>query len=172
VDAQPAADRVGFRSDQDGGQELYQKVATGTASEELLMPASAGFKVPTDWSADGRLLAFDVRSPDGANDIRVLSIPDQQATAFLVAPFHEAGGNFPPRRDLAGMATRWPRDLLRRPGRSTDGGGSHDRHPFRDRDSPVPFPDALQGHERHPIAGDGAASITLILNSAAGQVPE
>ncbi len=92
----PVDDRIAFFSNKGGGQELYQKIATGTATEEPLLGSSVGLELPTDWSADGRVLAFDLRQPDGGSDIWVLSIPDQKATPFLAAPFHEAGGNFSP----------------------------------------------------------------------------
>jgi Tol biopolymer transport system component len=53
----PDGNRLVFRSNRNGVYDLYEKPATGTGDEQRLF-ASPDDKIPSDWSADGRVLLF------------------------------------------------------------------------------------------------------------------
>jgi Tol biopolymer transport system component len=58
--------RLAFTSNRRGKREIYVKNPFGTAAEELFLPAdSSGEKSVTDWSADGRWVAWNHYGNDG-----------------------------------------------------------------------------------------------------------
>src|SRR2546427_12500779 len=70
----PDDSRIAFTSFRKGAGDIYQKTTTGTGTDGTLVTAGA-LKFATDWSADGRFLAFTpVRGPS-KSDIWVLSLP-------------------------------------------------------------------------------------------------
>jgi Tol biopolymer transport system component len=60
------ASRVAFSSDRLGGAfvSMFFKAASGAGTEELLMESPLT-QTPTDWSADGRFLAYNEYDPRG-----------------------------------------------------------------------------------------------------------
>ncbi len=93
----PDDSRIVFGSNRKGPHDLYQKVTTGTGSEEVLL-TSAVSKQPTDWSADGRYIAFESRDLKAKTgwDLWILSVQDRKATPFLRTEFDEFDGQFSP----------------------------------------------------------------------------
>ena len=93
----PADDRIVFTSTPKGPADLYMKPATGSGGEEILL-ASNAFKVPSDWSSDGRFILFQNIDPEfnTGMDAFVLSVSDQKASAFLQTAFDEIHGQFSP----------------------------------------------------------------------------
>jgi Tol biopolymer transport system component len=96
----PDGKRVVFTSNGKGGvNDLYQKPANGSGSEELLFESADG-KQPDSWSPDGRFILY--RSGQNNGDLMVLPLaPDQKTTdgkpyAFLSTPFNEQNGVFSP----------------------------------------------------------------------------
>ena len=96
----PDGKRVEFTSNGKGGvNDLYQKPANGSGSEELLFESADG-KQPDSWSPDGRFILY--RSGQNNGDLMVLPLaPDQKTTdgkpyAFLSTPFNEQNGVFSP----------------------------------------------------------------------------
>jgi serine/threonine protein kinase len=95
----PDGRRVVFSSTRKGVQDLYQKPADGSGSEELLLQ-SAELKRPDSWSPDGRFILYWSAQNNG--DLMVLPLaPDQKTTdrkpfAFLSTPFNEQEGVFSP----------------------------------------------------------------------------
>jgi Tol biopolymer transport system component len=94
--------RIVFSTSRKGPGDLYLKDSAGTASEEPLVVSSA-FKVPLDWSPDGRTLLFqsnDLQANDPRAstiwDLWTWSIADRKATPFLRTPFNEVLGRFSP----------------------------------------------------------------------------
>jgi serine/threonine protein kinase len=74
--------------------ELYQKTVGTTDNAEALF--SGEFSTfPTDWSSDGRFVAFQHELP-GNYDIWVFSVQDQEATPFMETRFNESHGQFSP----------------------------------------------------------------------------
>jgi len=94
----PDDDRVVFASNRKGFHDLYQKEASGTGEDELLLASATSYKFPTDWSQDGNLIAFhstDTKAKRGS-DIWVFFLSDRKARPFLSTPFHERSAQFSP----------------------------------------------------------------------------
>ena len=53
----PKGDRIVFASNRTGVYNLYQKAASGSGQEELLLPNSLP-DLPTQWSRDGRFIVY------------------------------------------------------------------------------------------------------------------
>jgi dipeptidyl aminopeptidase/acylaminoacyl peptidase len=116
----PDGSRIVYSSGRKGSGDLYEKLAAGSEEEKLLLESNA-MKAPTDWSADGRSIAF--MSKDRENEVRekeereretekrdgrrereekrdsdlwVLSVADRKAVAYLKTRFNERAGQFSP----------------------------------------------------------------------------
>jgi Tol biopolymer transport system component len=94
----PDDSRVVFSRQRQNARDLYQKSATGTGTEEVLFASSDSTNVATDWSADGRFLAFEsiAGSRKTGWDIWVLSVKDRKPALFLGTEFDETDGCFSP----------------------------------------------------------------------------
>ena len=77
--------------------DIYQKDLAGTAKEEPLLSSNA-FKMPLDWSRDGRVLLFQVDDPRKPThmDLWTYSAEDGKATPFLQSGSNEILGRFSP----------------------------------------------------------------------------
>jgi Tol biopolymer transport system component len=98
----PESQRIAFRSNRKGLMELYEKVAsTGGADRPLLEEASARTSgvehstlYPTDWSSDGRLIAFTSNLP---SDIGLLPVGNgDKPIGFVRSPGDQMHANFSP----------------------------------------------------------------------------
>jgi Tol biopolymer transport system component/tRNA A-37 threonylcarbamoyl transferase component Bud32 len=98
----PRGDSIVFSSNRKKGRfDLFIKNATGTANEELLFESNLD-KYTTDWSRDGRLLAFTTTGdPKTKFDLWLLSLAgDRKPISFLRTEFSEGAAAFSP-------DTRW-----------------------------------------------------------------
>ena len=92
----PDGRRVVFSSTRAVTYDLYQKAAGGAGAEEVLLD-SPQTKVPTDWSADGRLLLYQSVDPQTNRDLWALPLEgDRTPWVFLKTPFEERAGTFSP----------------------------------------------------------------------------
>jgi serine/threonine protein kinase/Tol biopolymer transport system component len=92
----PDGSRIVFASGRDGALNLYQKSASGAASEELLL-ASSEPKVPNDWSSDGQFILYQTFNTKTRFDLWVLPMSgDRQALPFLQTEFNEQQAQFGP----------------------------------------------------------------------------
>ena len=92
----PDGSRIVFTSSRNGSWDLYQKAASGTAQEELLLKSNDG-KFPTDWSRDGRFIAYNRAGPEGETDVWVLPLfGDRKPIPFVQSEFQELFGYFSP----------------------------------------------------------------------------
>jgi Tol biopolymer transport system component len=92
----PDGSRIVFSSDQEGPRHIYQKAATGAGQEELLLKTDQN-KFPTDWSADGRFIAYVAYDPKTKLDIWVLPLfGDLKPIPFLQTNFNERNARFSP----------------------------------------------------------------------------
>jgi Tol biopolymer transport system component len=92
----PDGSRLIFRSNRNGVYDLYEKPATGTGDEQRLF-ASSDDKIPSDWSADGRVLLYVNDHKETGRDLWALPIqPQGVGTPFPVVRtrFAEDQGQF------------------------------------------------------------------------------
>ncbi len=86
--------RIAFAGIRQGAATLRQKLVSGAADEEELVNKQ-GSVTPTDWSADGRFVAYTRTGTGGSNDIWVLPLSgDRKPFAFVQTAANEAGATF------------------------------------------------------------------------------
>ena len=89
----PDGSRIVFTAD---GRGLFEKAADGTGEEKELLKA-AELVFPTDWSRDGRYIAFSWQGKDTGFDAWVLpTFGDRKAIPVLKTPFNEGSTIFSP----------------------------------------------------------------------------
>jgi Tol biopolymer transport system component/predicted Ser/Thr protein kinase len=92
----PDGTHVAFASNRDGVLNIYQKPANGAGTQELLLNSSED-KAPSDWSRDGRFLAYSVPKPTTFWDIWVLPVTGDKAQfPFVQTQFSEGDAKFSP----------------------------------------------------------------------------
>ncbi|MBI3262133.1 MAG: protein kinase [Acidobacteria bacterium] len=92
----PDASRVVFRSVRSGTWDLYQKPASGAGVEERLV-ATDQYKVPADWSPDGRFLLFGTLDPTTNLDVWAVPLDgDRKPFPIAKTTFEERDGQFSP----------------------------------------------------------------------------
>ncbi len=91
----PDGSRVVFTSNRSGRDHLYQRLATGSGGDELLLP-DAGVTAD-DWSPDGQFLLYEANRPGSYVDLWILPMTgDRKTFPFLQTPFDETHGQFSP----------------------------------------------------------------------------
>jgi serine/threonine protein kinase/Tol biopolymer transport system component len=90
--------QIVFASNRRGRWDIYRKAASGAETEEILLDVNVN-KVATDWSSDGRHIAFMTFGDKGTNaDSWILELPSGLAggkpepTQFLQTEFNEGEG--------------------------------------------------------------------------------
>jgi eukaryotic-like serine/threonine-protein kinase len=95
----PDGDETIFRSNRNGGGDLYRKSLRRTDPEVLVLK-SATRNDPTDWSPDGRYLLYDnydVGETHTTSDIWVLPLSgDIKPSPYAASPFAKWAGRFSP----------------------------------------------------------------------------
>ncbi len=94
----PDGRTVVFASDRKGDtdREMYVKSVEGTTDEELLLEVDQNLS-PTDWSRDGRHIAFDAFDPTTGTDVLVLPFTgDRKVMPIARTSFNERNGRFSP----------------------------------------------------------------------------
>jgi Tol biopolymer transport system component len=88
--------RIIFSLSREGNFDLYQKPASGTTDEELLLKSNED-KYPTSWSRDGRFLLYTEAGPKGKYELWVLPLGgDKKPFPLLRTDFNERSGQFSP----------------------------------------------------------------------------
>jgi Tol biopolymer transport system component len=90
----PDGSEVLFFSNRAGPGDFYRKVPAG--NEEVLVYKSDARKWPTSWSADGKLVMFEVRNANEWNLFAVSSSGKGEPVPFLTSRFNERQGTFSP----------------------------------------------------------------------------
>ena len=92
----PDGTNVAFASQRSGKISLRQRSINGTTTDELLLEGS-GDVAPTDWSADGRFIAYSDRSSATSTDIWVLPLfGDRKPFPVAQTAFTETFAAFSP----------------------------------------------------------------------------
>ncbi len=92
----PDGNHVVYSADRLGLVDLFEKPADGTGEEKELFK-SGEVKVATDWSRDGRYIAFNRDSKDKGSDILALpTFGDGKPFVVLETPFNEFDAVFSP----------------------------------------------------------------------------
>ena len=95
----PDASRMAFSSDRQGGAfvSMYVKQASGAGTEALLIESPLT-QAPTDWSADGKFIAYNQYDPRGAShrDVFILDVASRTSHAFERTERGEADAQFSP----------------------------------------------------------------------------
>jgi Tol biopolymer transport system component len=92
----PDGGRIAFSSIRGQPPNLYQKVTSGAASEELLLP-SAIPNIPMSWSADGKFLIYGSLDPKSKWDIWALRVSgDRKPFPLVQTPADDVMGNVSP----------------------------------------------------------------------------
>jgi Tol biopolymer transport system component len=91
----PDGERIVFSSRRSGRMDLYEKPASGAASETVLL-ADGVDKTAVSWSPDGRFLLYVAITPSGP-DLWVLPLTGHEKPfPFLTTPFIELPAAFSP----------------------------------------------------------------------------
>ena len=91
--------RIAFQGNRQGALSLRQKVVDGTGDDELLHAGPPNTtSIPTDWSADGRFIAFNRSSTgSGFGDIWVMpTFGDRKPYPIVATTANESNASFSP----------------------------------------------------------------------------
>ena len=94
----PDGSRIVYAAGRDGPFNLYQKVSSGSGSEEALLQSGEG-KRPHDWSRDGRFIVYSNQDPKTGFDLWVLPVgagADRKPVPYLKTEFDETQAQFSP----------------------------------------------------------------------------
>jgi eukaryotic-like serine/threonine-protein kinase len=92
----PDGTRIAFASDRNGEMDLYKKGVALEAKEELLLK-TPDWKLPTDWSSDGRFIAYHTVNPETKGDVWMLPVQgDQKPVPVVRTAFDEFDAAFSP----------------------------------------------------------------------------
>jgi eukaryotic-like serine/threonine-protein kinase len=92
----PDGTRIVFSDNRSGTFDLYEKAANGQGDEKLLMHSDE-VKIASDWSPDGRYIAYVNQSKDTGFDIFILpTFGDRKPIPFVKTSFNEFWPVFSP----------------------------------------------------------------------------
>jgi len=92
----PQGDRVAYASNREGVMDLFDQ-AVGAPEPERLLLKSGERKLPTSWSADGKLLLFQQETAGNGWDLWALSLDgERHAFPLLQSRFNETQGYLSP----------------------------------------------------------------------------
>jgi eukaryotic-like serine/threonine-protein kinase len=92
----PDGSEIVFSSNRKGHHDLYEKISTGAANEELLFESGYD-KTATDWSPDGKYLLFQSVDARMKADLWLLPMTgDRKAIPLLQTEYSESNGRFSP----------------------------------------------------------------------------
>jgi Tol biopolymer transport system component len=97
----PDGSTIVFSSNRKMRQDLFQRASSGAGNEELLLESSIN-KAPSDWSRDGKFIAYHADDPKTRNDIWILPMNpketggERKPIPFLQTEFSEVRASFSP----------------------------------------------------------------------------
>jgi Tol biopolymer transport system component len=88
---------IAYRVSTAGPSDVAVKSADGTGEEKILVKGGTSIAVPTDWSRDGRYLAYSLINKDGNFDVWVVPTSgDGKPSVVVQTPFNDLNGGFSP----------------------------------------------------------------------------
>ncbi|MBF8296773.1 MAG: serine/threonine protein kinase [Bacteroidetes bacterium] len=92
----PDGSTIVFASNRKGRLDLFQRSSSGAGSEELLLESNLQ-KYPSDWSRDGRFIAYHTEDLKTKSDIWILPMKgERKPFLFLQTEFIEVRASFSP----------------------------------------------------------------------------
>ncbi|HSO73548.1 MAG TPA: protein kinase, partial [Blastocatellia bacterium] len=92
----PDGSRIVWNSNREGLANLYQKAATGSGQDELLLKAD-NWKTAEDWSGDGQFILYTENNPKTKGDLWILPLEgERKPFPYAQTPFNEEHGRFSP----------------------------------------------------------------------------
>jgi Tol biopolymer transport system component len=92
----PDGTHIVFASNRRGSFDLYRKASSGAGQEEVLL-ASSNDKYASDWSRDGRFIAYYTPGTKGDFDLWILPLfGERKSMPFARTPFDERNARFSP----------------------------------------------------------------------------
>jgi serine/threonine protein kinase len=92
----PDGNSILFASDRKKRNDMFQRAASGAGGEELLLESNLQ-KYPSDWSRDGKLIAYTTLDQKNREDIWILPMKgDRKPFLFLQTEFSETRATFSP----------------------------------------------------------------------------
>jgi Tol biopolymer transport system component len=92
----PDGKQIAYRIDRRGPSDVVARAADGTGEEQVLLKGDA-LLIPSDWSRDGRDIAFTRFDKDTGQDLWVLPTSgDRKPIVVLRTPFNESNAAFSP----------------------------------------------------------------------------
>jgi eukaryotic-like serine/threonine-protein kinase len=94
----PNGETIAFATGRNGALDFFQRPSNGTGSDALLLTLHAiPILFASDWSSDGRFLAYYRTGPKGNYDLWVVALEGARTpTLFLGTEFNESQGQFSP----------------------------------------------------------------------------
>jgi Tol biopolymer transport system component/predicted Ser/Thr protein kinase len=92
----PDGSRIVFTSRRDGSPALVEKPASGQGEEKLLLKSDSGLIVASDWSRDGRYIAYERRGKESWDLFALPTSGDRKPLTVAAKPFNEFGPLFSP----------------------------------------------------------------------------
>jgi serine/threonine protein kinase/Tol biopolymer transport system component len=102
----PDGSRIIYSSQDPGGYSynIVQKLTSGSEKEQSLFHTSL-YVLPSDWSPDGRVIAYVEQPPKTAMDLWLLPLTgERKPVVYLQTPFNESGAQFYP---VVGGGSSW-----------------------------------------------------------------
>ncbi|HEX6733148.1 MAG TPA: protein kinase, partial [Pyrinomonadaceae bacterium] len=91
----PDGKRIVFASYRTGSWSIYEKLASGGGSEEVIL-ASVEEKMADDWSRDGQFIVFESFNSKTKWDLLLLRTADRTTSPLLQSDFNERQAHFSP----------------------------------------------------------------------------
>jgi Tol biopolymer transport system component len=92
----PDGSKIVFSSDRKGHLDLFGKISSGAANEEVLVESGQN-KAATDWSPDGKFVLFQSNDPKTKTDLWVVPMTgDRKPFPFLQTEYSELNARFSP----------------------------------------------------------------------------
>jgi Tol biopolymer transport system component len=92
----PDGSRIAWAARRGGVRELFWKATNGAGEEELLWK-SPHYKFPSDWSKDGRFIAYAETAQGAGHDLWILPLTgERKAWPWLKTRFTESSARFSP----------------------------------------------------------------------------